>query len=223
MIDPQFLTLGGLSLADTAATDSAATSLGNDFDQFLTLLTTQLQNQDPLDPLDSTEFTNQLVQFSQVEQQITSNERLEELVGLQRASTVNGAIGFINKEVRYEGSKFSYDGTSELEMTYFLTEDTAQTQVTILDQSNNVIRSFNGSTSAGEHLLDWDGLDDSGNLVPPGQYELQVGAQDAEGRAVQTSSLVPGLVSGVEVIDGQVVLVIDDLIVGIDTILSVRG
>lgn len=223
MIDPQILTLGGLSIADTAATQASATSLGNDFDQFLTLLTTQLQNQDPLDPLDSTEFTNQLVQFSQVEQQIAQNERLEEIVGLQRASTINNAIGFIGKEVRYEGSQFSYDGSSELEMSYFLVENSAQTQISILDQSNNVIRSFSGSTAAGEHLLDWDGLDNDGNPVPPGQYELQVGAQDAEGRAVQTSSLVPGRVSGVEVIDGQVVLVMDDLIVGIDTILSVRG
>ncbi len=223
MIDPQFLTLGGLSIADNAAIEQSTTSLGNDFDQFLSLLTTQLQNQDPLDPLDSTEFTNQLVQFSQVEQQISQNQRLEELVGLQRASTINNAIGFIGKEVRYEGSRFSYDGTSELEMSYFLADDAAQTTVTILDQSNNIIRSFNGSTAAGEHLLDWDGLDDNGDPVAPGQYELQVGAQNAEGRAIQTSSLVPGLVSGVEVIDGQVVLVMEDLIVGLDTILSVRG
>lgn len=223
MIDPQYLTLGGLSIADTQALESSTTSLGEDFDQFLTLLTTQLQNQDPLDPLDSKEFTNQLIGFSQVEQQITQNERLEEMLGLQRASTINGAIGFIGTEVRYEGSRFSHDGTSELEMSYFLADNASQTEITILDNSGNIIRSFDGSTSAGEHLLDWDGLDNNGDPVEAGQYELQVGAQNAEGRAIQTSSLVPGLVSGVEVLDGQVVLVIDDLVVGIDTILSVRG
>ncbi len=82
--DPITTTTG---LADKAAkTNQSGLKLADDMQQFLTLLTTQLQNQDPLSPMDSTEFTNQLVQFSQVEQQITSNQKLDSLLALQLAS-----------------------------------------------------------------------------------------------------------------------------------------
>ena len=91
-------------------TAQQAVGLAEDFDQFLILLTTQLQNQDPLNPMDSTEFTNQLVQFSQVEQAINQNQKLDDLVSLQLGSVSSVALGYVGLDVNYISSDMNFDG-----------------------------------------------------------------------------------------------------------------
>ncbi len=222
MIDAQLLSLGGLAGTEVLDTASNLTTLSSDFDDFLTLLTTQLQNQDPLDPTDSEEFTNQLVQFSQLEQQIQTNSTLDSLRILDEASVINSAVSFIDKSIQYEGSRFSYDGEGELDFGYYLLETANSTQISILDEDGNTVFSTDGEITEGEHSFTWDGLDNDGNPIEAGTYDFLVGAENSEGRSIPTSALVPGRVDGVEILNGTVFLNINDLLVGIDSVLSIH-
>lgn len=222
MINPTFLSLGGLATNKDTKFEDDREVLGSDFDDFLKLLTTQLKNQDPLDPTDSKEFTSQLIGFSQVEQQINTNKQLKQITGLNEAALVNSAVSFINKVIRYEGDFFHYKGEGGIESSYFLADDTYKTKITILNEKDEVVFSMDGELKKGEHEFIWDGKDNFGEDVPPGNYQLKVGAQNEAGRAVQTSSLVPGTVDGVEIIDGNVFLIMNDLLVSVDSVLSVR-
>ena len=223
MLDPGLLSIGGLAGQEQGNAGQARQTLANDFDEFLTLLTTQLQNQDPLDPLKSEEFTNQLVQFSQLEQQIASNESLENIRDLNEASIVNSAVSFIDKTVEYEGGNFSFDGQDNIELGYFISGDAEESSITILNADGNAVRTEDGNTAIGEHSFIWDGRDDFGNPLPPGNYEIRVGAQNADGDAVETSTLVPGKIDGIEIIDGNVFLTMRGQLIGMDSILSVQG
>src|SRR3954452_2810695 len=109
----------------TATTKTASNKLSQDYTTFLKLLTTQLQNQDPMSPMDSSQFTNQLVQYSQVEQQIGQNDKLEKLVKMQSNNQTQASLGFIGLDVEATGSAFTYDGSSPAKMSYTLPETPA--------------------------------------------------------------------------------------------------
>ena len=124
-------------------TEAQRGALNEDFDDFLLLLTAQLQNQDPLEPQDSSEFTNQLVQFTQVEQQINSNEKLDTLVQLQDLSLTSIALGYIGMNVQIDGNEFSYKGNGSYEAFYTLPAGGAQSvEVKILDENNIEVASL---------------------------------------------------------------------------------
>src|SRR5215468_478605 len=114
------------TVTDPNATDStsAEQTLAGNFNTFLTLLTSQLQNQDPLSPMDSTQFTQQLVMFSQVEQQINTNDNLQSLIALNLSQNANSAVNYIGRSVvmtNGEGALQSNgDGTSSVDWTYNL-------------------------------------------------------------------------------------------------------
>lgn len=225
MIDPSTLALGGLAQADIEGAAENQAQLTKDFDNFLTLLTTQLQFQDPLNPTDTSEFTNQLVSFSQLEQQILQSERIDNLVKTSQAATINAATSFIGKTVRYEGDTFNFSGAdanTAVEFGYFLTENANDTRLSVLDTSGRVVRSIQGDTGSGEHTWVWDGLDNNGQPVGPGTYLFQVGAVGEGDRAVQTSGLVPSTITGMEISNGTVSLTAGNVAIGLDSILSVR-
>mgnify|MGYP000415501120 CR=1 FL=1 len=144
-----FSALNGTS-GQTAA-KSAGVSLAGDFDQFLTLLTTQLANQDPLSPMDTTEFTNQLVLFAGVEQQIASNENLEELISLSGGNQAVQAVSYIGKKAEANGNIFQltengaeigYELASEAQPATILTFDEHDT-LARLDPADVVARRHN--------------------------------------------------------------------------------
>lgn len=187
-------------------------NLTNDFDDFLTLLTTQLQNQDPLDPQDSSEFTNQLVQFSQVEQQINSNQKLEELVTLQDLSLTSIALGYIGMNVQLDGQEFNYKGEGSYEAFYELPPGGADSvQVTIYDENDQPIRTYQGSPEAGRHNVVWDGLNDNDAQVDAGAYRIGVTALNKEGEPIKNRTIVTATVDGIETVNGQIVMKADDL------------
>lgn len=185
--------------------DVARRSLAEDFDNFLTLLTTQLQNQDPLDPMDSTEFTNQLVHFSNLEQQIAQNEKLEDMLGVVQTSINQAALGYIGLDIEMDGSNFAFEGDT-LEFGYTLEQNASQVEINILNDSGNVVRRLTGPVEQGSHRVAWDGLDDSGNPAAPGNYQLLVGAADKEGAAFTVPTTVPARVTGVETTGDSVLL-----------------
>jgi flagellar basal-body rod modification protein FlgD len=222
MINSTSLSLGGLATADTQKSVTSGQKLSADFDNFLKLLTTQLRHQDPTNPMDSKEFTNQLVSFSQLEQQIQTNQNLGNLLQTNQASAVNAATNFIRRSVNYEGDKFSYEGEPTLDFSYLIKETALESRISILNEAGQVVFSTAGSPAAGEHAFAWDGKDSNGQPVPNGIYTFQVGARGTEDRAIQTSALVPARINGIEVVDGTVYLSANNLLIGIDSVLSVK-
>jgi len=173
--------------------------------------------------MDSKDFTNQLVQFAGVEQQISQSEKLEKILAVNEAGTINGAVGFIGKNISYEGANFVFDGTTPPDMSYYLGAVSSTTKISILDQDKKVIWSNDGEKTAGEHELEWNGKTNDDLPVEAGTYTLQVAAVDSDKKPITTGTMVSGKIDGVEVVDGTVMLRINKMIIGIDTVLSVKS
>ena len=201
-----------------AATDR--TTLSQGFDQFLKLLTTQLKNQDPLSPMDSTQFTNQLVGFSQVEQQIKMNDNLSNLVNMTKTNQTMLGLSYIGLNVEVDGNAFKYFGNGATpQISYTLPGDAAKTTISILDQNNNVIYSGPGELAAGTHKLIWNGLNNDGQQAPAGTYQILVGALNSDQKNMTVPTVVPGVVEGIESADdGAIQLLINNKKVPIDQI-----
>ena len=214
--------VNGIPIVDVPAGERAGTtSLADNFDNFLTLLTTQLQNQDPLSPLDTTEFTNQLTNFAQVEQVINSNKKLDRLIDLQGGSQLSTGVSYMGKEVEAPGDAMQLqDGFGRI--GYELKESAARTTIAILDHGNNVVGFFEGSTQAGKHIFDWDGTDENGNQVADGSYKVLVTALDGENNTIESSTTTFGKVTGVELADGKATLLIGSLSVDLEDVQSVH-
>src|SRR3954471_14201390 len=127
----------GAGKTGTSTGDRA--QLGQNFDTFLKLLTTQLQNQDPLTPMDSSQFTNQLVLFSQVEQQIAQNDKLAKQLTAQQTQLTEGALGYIGLDIQASGNAFQYAAGSKVEIGYALGADAASAEASIVNDQGNVV------------------------------------------------------------------------------------
>lgn len=180
------------ALAGKAAGD--AKTLGGDLNRFLTLLVTQLQNQDPLDPLDTNEFTAQLVQFAGVEQQIQNNANLETLIELGRASEVAAIVNVIGKRIEAGGTMLALNA-GKAEAAYTLSEAAAETKLTVTDESGKVVYAAKGKTEAGRHEFSWDGRDEDGRALADGAYTLTVTATRRDGSAIDIEQRTIGTVT----------------------------
>lgn len=194
--------------------------LAEDFDQFLTLLTTQLQNQDPLSPMDSTEFTNQLVQFSQVEQQINQNKKLDSLVQLQLSNAFSSSLSYVGMDARYVSSEFSYDGQAPVDISYAISGDALSAKINIYDASGSLVYSGNGDSTTGSHDFTWDGKSTGGAQLEAGTYSVKIAALDADDAPVTTSTVVSGRVRGIETQNGSIYLLIGDRAVSIANVIN---
>lgn len=200
-------------------TDGA--SLAETFDTFLTLLTTQLQYQDPLDPMDTNEFTSQLVEFSSVEQAISTNQKLDELLALQNGMQLNDAVNYIGKTVGADGIILMLqDGQSTI--TYDLGANAADANILVIDEQGNTVRTLEADTGVGHHEVVWDGLDDDGQLLEDGLYGFLVTAIDSGDNPVPLVQGTAGQVTGVKLVDGEVILEIDELEVALSEVLTIE-
>jgi flagellar basal-body rod modification protein FlgD len=153
----------------TTEKDSSQT-LGQD--EFLTLLVAQMQNQDPLNPTDATEWTAQLAQYSQLEQSMHLNDTMEVLVDGQKTTERLSALSLIGKEAVVEGSTFSLGGETA-EIGYKIDGEVTGFDMEIHDSLGNRVATLHPSDlSQGNHFITWDGLDENGEHLPPGDYEL---------------------------------------------------
>jgi flagellar basal-body rod modification protein FlgD len=184
--------------AQNTKTQASSQKLNQDFDDFLTLLTTQLQNQDPLEPMDTSEFTNQLVQFSGVEQQLRTNDTLEDMRALGMLQITDIGLGFVGMDVQMAGDTFDFDGASEVELSYELPEASKNTNISIKNADGDSVYSMDGEIIAGQKEFIWDGKNRDGFAVPPGQYTFEVSAQNIDGKSMNVSTQVPGKVNGIE-------------------------
>lgn len=176
--------------------DGANKKLAQDLDAFLLMLTTQLQNQDPLSPMESNEFTQQLVGFSQVEQQISINKNLEQQIGLQKSSMNSMALGFIGKYAEIQDDMLTLsDGQTKF--AYSLASDAATTKLDFYDDKGVLVRTMSGKTAQGNHILTWDGKADDGTQLEDGEYKVKLTVKNGKGEAVDSWTTVQARITGV--------------------------
>ncbi len=212
-------TISGIT-ANATKTDTQRTTLSNDFDDFLRLLTTQLQNQDPLNPMDSNEFTNQLVQFSQVEQQINTNQKLDSMVSLQLSSSISAALGYVGLDINYISAETNFDGTTPVDLTYALKSEVKEGKLSIVNEDGETVFSRDISGEEGTVKWTWDGKNAYGEVQPTGTYSIRIDGLDANDDAISASVVVEGRVRGIETQDGTIYLLVGDRAVPMSNVLN---
>lgn len=203
-------------------TITGTTSLADNFYTFLQLLTTQLQHQDPLSPMETAEFTNQLTQFSQVEQAIKTNTQLETLISLNQTSQALSALNYLGRTVEATGDATNLSG-GEAMILYSLPPGTAAAILTIRGGGGGPVCAITAETGDGRHEFMWDGTNDQGTLVPDGAYQVSVSALDGDG------NVIPGALTGLAGIVDEVitesapaVLMVGDVPIEIGDIVAIR-
>jgi flagellar basal-body rod modification protein FlgD len=224
MVDSIAASAGLIKQDDATKTGQARNKLANDLDSFLTLLTTQLKAQDPLSPMDSTEFTNQLVQFAQVEQQIYQNENLEEILASTVKTQQAMAVNFLDSYVEAETDKIMLEDGQAV-FTYGLSAAAKDVSVMVRNRSGSMVKVFQGDPSAGLHKVTWDGTDMNGNPVEDGLYMLSVNAteRDDAGKdeTLETWTTSIGKVTGVASDETATYLALGELSVDMNKVLGV--
>lgn len=194
-------------------------SLAENFDNFLTILTTQLQNQDPLSPLDTHEFTNQLVMFADVEQSVRQSGQLDDLITVNRQNEASAAVGYIGNEIQADYNEVNYTG-EPVELTYTLPEDAAQAALEVYNSQGDLVAILAGVPKEfGEHTVTWDGNE---NTAEPGSYSFQIGAHNKDEETIDATYKTRGTVTGVEYENGNTMLLMGNVKVPLERVLRVE-
>lgn len=209
--------------ADPAQAAGDRTRLSDNYDTFLVLLTAQLQNQDPLAPMDSTQFTQQLVQFSQVEQQIRTNEQLEGLVGQYQAASAGAALSYLGKDAIIEADETYLAGDpASANWAYRMPSNAEEMTIKVRDMSGRVVYETTTSPrTAGEHLFTWNGVKTNGETATAGVYQVTIEAKNAEGTAITPTISVRETIMGVDFSGAVPVVITPSGTRGLDTVRSV--
>jgi flagellar basal-body rod modification protein FlgD len=198
-------TIAGSTTPATASGSTAnaitnATSVGNiagNFNEFLQLLTTQLQNQNPLSPLDTNQFTQQLVQFASVEQQINMNTSLSTLISLQQTAQATSALNFLGATVVVGGNTAQL-ANGQATWNYAVTSPATAT-INVLNGSGQLVYSTTQTVQPGSQTFTWNGHSSAGAAMPSGSYTISISATGANGQSVPVTTQVQGVVTGVNV------------------------
>ncbi len=205
--------------ADQTLYSMGGTTLGKE--DFLKLLITQLQYQDPLSPLNNQEFMAELAQFSSLEQLQNVNSNLQTSMLLSQSLNNSSATNLIGKRVISLGNQVYLSGEGGEEITFDLAEDAGVT-IEIYDEEGNLIRTLKGgSLPGGRNQIHWDGEDGEGNQLPPGNYSFKVIAVDSESNVVDVTTYSTGLVEGVRFKEGNAVLILGDEEINLSDIVEV--
>lgn len=214
--------LSGISTAmgtgQASATDD--NKLNANFDTFLQLLTTQLQNQNPTDPLDANEFTKQLVQYSSVEQEIKSNKNLESLIQLQSVNAATAATSFLGKSITVQSASTSL-ANGEANWRY-TSEGSANSAVfTVTNEAGEVMYEEIRDLETGPGKFAWNGYTSTGSKAPDGFYALKIEARDPNGNTVPVTTMVSAKIDGVDFSGSEPVLLAGDRGVKLGDVTSV--
>lgn len=218
--------INGYSSSNTLAssTNAASKQLSADMNTFLKLLTTQLQYQDPLDPMDTSEFTNQLVQYSSVEQAIQTNSKLDALLAMNQSNLGAQAVSYIGKVAQVLGDVMPLqDGHAKA--TYTLDKDVTSCSIMVKDMSGNVVYTENGSRTSGTHEFEWNGVNSAGQKLDDGAYQIVVTTSSPAGEtAANVITTIFGKVTGVASdSDGVYIGLGDSVTSNLSDILTIRN
>lgn len=212
------------SATTSLSTDSTGGGLSVDKETFLTLLVTQLQNQDPLNPLSNQDFVAQLAQFNSLEELMNLNDSMSALY-MATASMNNAAMtSLIGRQIVAVGDQFSYSGEGSVELGYEAMADTSQATLTITDEDGTVVWTGEiGALDEGEGTCTWSGTDQYGNAVPEGTYTFAIEATDSNGDPVQVDTLITGIIDAMSYTTGTPVPSINGIDIAIGDILRVES
>ncbi len=189
----------GSSSSSASAGSAASQSIAGNFDTFLQLLTTQLQNQDPLDPMDTDQFTQQLVEFASVEQQVNMNTNLQTLISLQQTSQATSALQLMGSTVTLNSNTATLSNATSTPASWSLsTTAPATANITISSSTGQVVYTGPMTLNAGTQSFTWNGQS-NGVTWPDGSYTISVSATGANGQAVTVTPQVQGTVTGVNI------------------------
>lgn len=217
-------------MVDAVSTNNAAgrvnaggQMLASNFQTFLSLLTTQLRNQDPLSPVDSNEFTAQLTQMAGVEQQLLTNDLLTSLLSAQQGDGLTGAAHYIGKDATAVWSATRFED-GEASWSYELAADATSATLQVLDASGKVVWSGEAPDKTnGLHDFKWDGQTTGGGQVDDGGvYTLKVIAKNGAGQDVDAQVLIRGRVTGVEMYDGRPFVIVGNSIMPVSSLIALE-
>jgi flagellar basal-body rod modification protein FlgD len=218
-ITPTSTTPQGTATEKTASADRA--KLTGDLQSFLTLLTTQLKHQDPLEPMDSTEFTAQLAQFASVEQSIQTNANLEKLIGLNTSNQALTAVGYLGNYVEAKGNTGNLiDGVANF--AYELPSNADAVAVTIRNEAGIPVSVTPGEIKAGRHNFAWDGTNAQGVPQPEGKYTIAVNAVTADGGSVKVQTYTVGIADGADSSGDTIKIFINGVAVPLSDVVAVK-
>jgi flagellar basal-body rod modification protein FlgD len=183
------------STTSNKTASTATTGIADNFQTFLTLLTTQLQNQNPLDPLDTNQFTQQLVQFAGVEQQLKSNDQLKSLIDIEKSAQATQALVYVGNTVAVDGSTAQFDKSATWN---FQAEKESSATITITDSTGQTAFTGSYSLKQGNSSFVWDGKGNDGVQWPAGTYTMTATGKDSSGNSVAISTEVQGIVDSVD-------------------------
>jgi flagellar basal-body rod modification protein FlgD len=208
--------------AGAAASALATQQIAGNFQSFLTLLTTQLQNQNPLDPLDTNQFTQQLVEFAGVQQQLNTNDQLTTLVSLQQTAQSTQALTFVGKTAVVNGNTAALTNSSA---TWQLSiPSNSNVNITIANSSGQTVFSGTYPVSAGNNQpFTWNGQGNDGVQWPDGKYTLTATAADSSGTSVGVTTQIQGVVSSVDLTQSPPLLSINGQTYTVNQIQSITN
>ncbi len=194
-------TSGGAAAATAKLdTNTSAAQFSSDLNSFLKLFVTQLKNQDPLSPMDSGQFTQQIASMSQVEQSINSNKKLDTLISQGSAKDTSTLVSFLGKEVEFEGNDITLEAGKNISVAYNLdaANPPKQTFITVKKEDGTIVFNGVGTVKPGFNIVTWDGTDNSGAEAPAGPYQVFVTGTDGSGALTNITPQVSGKVTGID-------------------------
>jgi flagellar basal-body rod modification protein FlgD len=208
--------------ASTGTGTDAMSQLSGNFSTFLQLLTTQLKNQDPTSPMDSNQFTQQLVEYSQVEQQIDTHTNIKTLISQGASQAGTFATSYLGKQVSVTNGNASLTNGSAT-WSYNLATTGTSTALNVSDANGNIVFTTTGDPTSGTHSFTWDGKDSHGNQLADGTYKLTATATASDGSAVTTSVASAGTVTQIDMSSGTPQLVVGNMELGLSDITAVAN
>ncbi|MBI5590604.1 MAG: hypothetical protein HY881_08995 [Deltaproteobacteria bacterium] len=217
------MTVSAVSTSTSSANNlysSGSSTLGKN--DFLTLMITQLQNQDPLNPADSTQFVAELAQFTSLEQLTNVNDNLKIVQAFNQSINNAQAVSFVGKTIKASGAMFQISSGETHEVQYQLGEDADKVYVSILDSTGQTVKKIEmDQMTAGQQSVIWDGKDDNGNTVAAGTYSFSVQATDKDGNVMSTAAYVEDIVTGVSYHDSNTYLLSNGIEIPYSAIIEV--
>jgi flagellar basal-body rod modification protein FlgD len=214
-------------LATQSATSSTSSTITDKVaetkNMFLNLLVKQLQYQDPLNPVENTEFASQLAQFSQLESLSTMNSNIETMTAYQNSMNSMQAVSFIGKTVNASGNTINYTGGTST-INFNVKDNAATVDITVYNSSGTAVRHLEAkNVLTGDGSCTWDGKDDNGSTLSSGTYYFKISATDYSGNAVNTSTSTNGVITGIRYDNGTIYLEIGDKEITLSEIQKISG
>ena len=208
--------------AAASASTKDQKSIAENFDVFLKLLTTQLKNQNPLEPLKTNEFTQQMVAFTGVEQQVKANKNLENLGRLFQQATLSSSVSYIGKTVTAEGDATQLqDNNATWDVNIKGTPE--ESKIVITDNNGNVVFTKKTTFREGMNEFNWDGQKIDGLMAAEGLYTIKVHPTDKDGNLLDYTTLISGIVTGVDMTGSSSVQNLGDRSVKLDNVKKIEA